>query len=128
MIGDNTEGINPAAGFGNFGNVKNEFLLLAGSVPGPMKRLIGIRAAIRNSPASKHNLEDITYFSTSEGKKPASKPKGTEVVKEEAKAKAVKGEVKKEAGKKEESKDVKTGKKEAKSTDKKDATKKEGKK
>ncbi len=44
---DNNKGINPAGGFSNYGEVKNDFIVLAGSIPGPVKREIALRKAIR---------------------------------------------------------------------------------
>jgi large subunit ribosomal protein L3 len=46
-IGENGEEINPKGGFKNYGIVKTNYLLLEGSVPGPKKRLVRLRAAIR---------------------------------------------------------------------------------
>ncbi|MHC1566704.1 MAG: 50S ribosomal protein L3 [Candidatus Syntropharchaeia archaeon] len=44
------EEITPKGGFVNYGIVRNDYLLIAGSVPGPKKRLIRIRPAIRKHP------------------------------------------------------------------------------
>lgn len=41
------EEINPVCGFPHYGFVKNDFVLLKGSVPGPTKRLIKMRLAVR---------------------------------------------------------------------------------
>ena len=51
-IGEKPEEINPSSGFPNYGFVSNEYVILRGSVPGPVKRLIKLRLAVR-SPASK---------------------------------------------------------------------------
>jgi large subunit ribosomal protein L3 len=40
--------INPKGGFSNYGNVKNSYIIVDGSVPGPAKRLIRIRKPIRS--------------------------------------------------------------------------------
>lgn len=45
-IGDGKE-INPKSGFKRYGLVKGDFVMLQGSVPGPKKRLILLRSAIR---------------------------------------------------------------------------------
>ncbi len=45
-IGEGSE-INPKGGFINYGVVKADYIMLAGSVPGPKKRLIILRKAIR---------------------------------------------------------------------------------
>ena len=42
------EQINPAGGFPHYGLVKNECLLMVGSIGGPQKRLIRLRKAVRN--------------------------------------------------------------------------------
>ncbi len=46
-IGKNPEEINPKGGWPHYGIVKNEYILLKGSVPGPAKRLIRLRYPIR---------------------------------------------------------------------------------
>lgn len=46
-IGAQKERITPDGGFLNYGVVKNDFLLLKGSVGGPMKRLVRLRKALR---------------------------------------------------------------------------------
>lgn len=59
QIGEDTEKINPAGGFTGYGNVNNEYVLVKGSVPGPSKRLITLRSAIRKD---KHpGKPQITY-------------------------------------------------------------------
>lgn len=47
------EEINPDGGFVKYGLVKNNYVLLKGSVPGPSKRLVMLRKATR--PHGKHN-------------------------------------------------------------------------
>ncbi len=46
-IGDNPEEINPKSGFPRYGVVKNSYIILNGSIPGPRKRLIRLNYAIR---------------------------------------------------------------------------------
>ena len=46
-IGEDPEEINPDEGFKKYGNVKSKYMVLKGSVPGPAKRLIMLRSAIR---------------------------------------------------------------------------------
>lgn len=46
-IGDDGADIIPAGGFLNYGTVNNSYVLVKGSIPGPVKRLIRIRRAIR---------------------------------------------------------------------------------
>jgi large subunit ribosomal protein L3 len=59
--------INPASGFKNYGLVKTTFLLIAGSIPGPVKRAIGLRTPIRapSYRAKMHKLEGIDFIATS---------------------------------------------------------------
>ena len=57
-IGENGEEINPSSGFPHYGFVKNNYILLKGSIPGPVKRMIRMRVAMRkrgdvNEPAIK---------------------------------------------------------------------------
>ncbi|MFA5394897.1 MAG: 50S ribosomal protein L3 [Methanogenium sp.] len=48
-IGESGEEINPAGGFLNYGLVRGRYVAIKGSVPGPCKRLIRMRPAIRQS-------------------------------------------------------------------------------
>lgn len=64
-IGDasETETINPKGGFVKYGLVKNNYVMIKGSLPGPSKRLVILRKAVRphgkvNDPAQ------ISYIST----------------------------------------------------------------
>jgi len=52
-IGQKPEEINPSSGFPNYGFVRNDFVLLKGSVPGPVKRLVKLRLAVRMPGGSK---------------------------------------------------------------------------
>ena len=47
-IGDKGEEVTPTGGFLGYGNVRNGYVLIQGSVPGPSKRLIKLRDAMRN--------------------------------------------------------------------------------
>ena len=49
-ISDNPEEVNPKGGLVKYGEVKNEYLLIKGSVPGPKKRAITLVKAIRQKP------------------------------------------------------------------------------
>ena len=54
VMGESTDDsmqINPPGGFKHFGNVKGDYIILRGSVPGTYRRLVKIRAQIRNKPA-----------------------------------------------------------------------------
>jgi large subunit ribosomal protein L3 len=55
--------ITPAGGFLHYGEVKCDYILVHGSVPGPAKRLIRFRDATRGSDKALHDYE-ITYVST----------------------------------------------------------------
>lgn len=60
-VGENPEEVNPSGGFLRYGPVKNRYLLLKGSVPGPTKRLICFSHP-RRKPA--HDLSyNVTYVS-----------------------------------------------------------------
>jgi large subunit ribosomal protein L3 len=48
-IGNSGEEINPAGGFLNYGLVRGRYVAIKGSVPGPCKRLIRMRPAVRQS-------------------------------------------------------------------------------
>ncbi len=61
-MGEKGEEINPKGGFVNYGLVKGSYVLVKGSVPGPRKRAIGIRKAIR--PPKKVHSYSIEAVST----------------------------------------------------------------
>jgi large subunit ribosomal protein L3 len=52
-ISDKLDEINPSSGFPHYGFVKNDYLLLKGSVPGPVKRLVKLRLSVRPPSAGK---------------------------------------------------------------------------
>ena len=60
-IGEKGEEITPTGGCVRYGIVRNEYILLKGSVPGPRKRLIRISHAIRIHP--KLGIPEIVYIS-----------------------------------------------------------------
>jgi large subunit ribosomal protein L3 len=53
--------INPEGGYKHFGLVKGDFIILKGSVPGTYRRLIKMRAQIRNEPTkvNKPNILEV---------------------------------------------------------------------
>ncbi len=53
--------INTKGGFMNYGVVKNDFIIVDGSVPGPVKRMLRFRKALRNSAPKKE--PQVTYVS-----------------------------------------------------------------
>jgi large subunit ribosomal protein L3 len=63
-VGDNGEEITPTGGFPHYGIVKNSYVLLHGSIPGPVKRLISLRDAIRYRRGVKIEKPEISYIST----------------------------------------------------------------
>jgi large subunit ribosomal protein L3 len=60
-IGENGEEITPKGGFLKYGIVRNDYILLKGSVPGPKKRLVRISHSIRPHP--KPGTPEIIYIS-----------------------------------------------------------------
>ena len=55
--------INPDGGFVKYGLVKNNYIVVKGSLPGPSKRLVVLRKGVRN--ASKDaTAPEISYIST----------------------------------------------------------------
>jgi large subunit ribosomal protein L3 len=62
-MGDNGEEITPNGGFVHYGVLRNDYVLISGSVPGPVKRLIRFRHAIR-PPAAIYEGVNVVYVST----------------------------------------------------------------
>lgn len=52
-ISDKIDEINPSGGFPHYGFVKNDYVVLKGSVPGPTKRLLKLRLGVRSDPPAK---------------------------------------------------------------------------
>ncbi len=63
-IGENGEEITPTGGFPHYGVVRNPYILLHGSIPGPAKRLISMRDAVRYQRGVKVEKTEISYIST----------------------------------------------------------------
>ncbi len=61
-VKDHVDDINVKGGFLNYGLVKNDYVLLYGSISGPVKRLIKFRDPARQRVAAVENI-DITYIS-----------------------------------------------------------------
>lgn len=55
--------VNPKGGFVNYGIVKNDCLLIYGSVSGPKKRLVRMRKAIRNDSQKTPEIKEISVES-----------------------------------------------------------------
>lgn len=62
-VGDKVEEINPKGGFVNYGAVNGAFVLIHGSVPGPIKRLIRLRDPVRNHAGNLKEAPNLTYVS-----------------------------------------------------------------
>lgn len=63
LIGNGEERpITPAGGFLHYGEVKSDYIVLRGSVPGPAKRIVGLRKAIR-PPRRPLQVGEIKYIS-----------------------------------------------------------------
>lgn len=60
---DEVDQINPDGGFVKYGLVKNDYVLVKGSLPGPSKRLVILREPIRHNGKSE-DLPQINYIST----------------------------------------------------------------
>lgn len=59
----NESDITPEGGFLHYGEVSNDYMIIEGSLPGPAKRMLRFRDAIR--PRSAKPEVDLTYVSTS---------------------------------------------------------------
>jgi large subunit ribosomal protein L3 len=63
-IGTSGDEITPSGGFLHYGNVKNGYILIHGSVPGCAKRLVRLRDPARLPPKlEKAPMPEITYIS-----------------------------------------------------------------
>ncbi|MFH0970632.1 MAG: 50S ribosomal protein L3 [Candidatus Diapherotrites archaeon] len=63
-VGEDATRVNPAQGFEHYGVIQNEYLIIVGSVPGTVKRLVGLRECIRPNPSRHYQLGNIDYVST----------------------------------------------------------------
>jgi len=62
-IGDNGEEVTVNGGFLRYGPVKNTYIMLSGSIPGPTKRLIRLRYSARPPRNVSENPPQVTYVS-----------------------------------------------------------------
>lgn len=62
-ISDEAEAINPKSGWQNYGVVKNDYVLVKGSVGGPRKRLIKLTKALRTIKKLQEASPEIQYIS-----------------------------------------------------------------
>ncbi|MFO8078055.1 MAG: 50S ribosomal protein L3 [Thermoplasmatota archaeon] len=63
-IGEKGGEITPSGGFPHYGSIRNPYVLIHGSIPGPAKRLISLRDAIRYKKGVKLEKAEISYIST----------------------------------------------------------------
>jgi large subunit ribosomal protein L3 len=62
-IGERGDDVTPAGGFLHYGLVRNPYLVIKGSIPGPTKRLVRVRPAIRTGE-HKIRVPVIEFVST----------------------------------------------------------------
>ena len=62
-ISDDTS-INPKGGWKNYGLIKNEYIIVEGSVPGPSKRCVAFRKSARPAPLEHHKIEEVEIIAT----------------------------------------------------------------
>jgi len=58
--GDAAKDINPNSGFPSYGFVRNDYILVKGSVPGPAKRMVKLRLARRAKPGKEPALSFVS--------------------------------------------------------------------
>jgi large subunit ribosomal protein L3 len=63
-VGEKGEDINPTGGFPHYGLIRNSYVLIHGSIPGPTKRLVSMRDAIRYKRGVEVEKPEISYIST----------------------------------------------------------------
>jgi large subunit ribosomal protein L3 len=61
-MGENGDEITPNGGFLHYGVVRGDYVLVSGSVPGPVKRLVRFRYALR-APSATFEGVNVTYIS-----------------------------------------------------------------
>ena len=64
MIGNTETKINPVGGFKQFGLIKNDFMMVVGSIPGPAKRAVAIRNAMRKFRVNATKIDTIDYIAS----------------------------------------------------------------
>ena len=62
-IGDSGEEITPKGGFLHYGTVKNSYMMVHGSVPGPSKRVVRLREPVRTTGIKLAEPPEITFVS-----------------------------------------------------------------
>jgi large subunit ribosomal protein L3 len=63
-MGERGEEITPSGGFVNYGVIRGDYVILWGSVPGPVKRPIRMRFAIRPKRSHLGRVTEVSYIST----------------------------------------------------------------
>lgn len=63
QIGKDGKAVTPDGGFLNYGIIRNDYVIIKGSVPGPIKRMVRMRPAIRPKKQSQGQAPDIKYIS-----------------------------------------------------------------
>ena len=63
-LGGEGKEVTPSGGFLRYGPVKGDFIVLAGSIPGPTKRLVHLRQPMRLPTGAPTSPPSITYMST----------------------------------------------------------------
>jgi len=63
-VGENGEEVTPSGGFPHYGVIRNPYIIIHGSIPGPTKRLVSMRDAIRYQRGVKVEKTEISYIST----------------------------------------------------------------
>ena len=63
-VGQDGADVTPAGGFLHYGKVENPYILLHGTIPGPTKRAVGLRHAVRYQRGVKVDEPQLTYVST----------------------------------------------------------------
>jgi len=63
-IGDDPKEVNPKGGLVHYGEVKSTFLLVKGSIPGPKKRLVRLKIALRPDNKKEEVAPTIEHIST----------------------------------------------------------------
>jgi len=64
-IGTDPSEVNPKGGFKHYGIIRNQYVMVEGSVPGAIKRLVKLRSPIRLNVSVTNLKPQITYISTS---------------------------------------------------------------
>ncbi|NQU78181.1 50S ribosomal protein L3 [Candidatus Woesearchaeota archaeon] len=64
MIGDDYAKVNAEGGFIRYGTVKNPYVLIKGSIPGPSKRIVRMETALRPDKKADTTPQTVQYIST----------------------------------------------------------------